>query len=262
VKIRHFGIILVILILAMPVMAEYKTQDTAKTENKTAVAATTATTTAVTTTATTTTTAASVCKSGEVLDKEVIACKDKGWAYETSADKDGCKVVNCYRKEVVCASEAELKKQMDSCSENWDYEKYKGPDGCTYVKCKTDCPDEQKAMITCKELGMDYEMDKDEKGCTKITCKKTKKVESVEIPDKPKAAACKKYEEDGCLHIKCNDGYYLNTCTFCTEGAVQIDKTTGLEKALEKSGNATEAGEPVSKGKKRGIWGWFKGIFS
>lgn len=120
-----------------------------------------------------------ICKSEDIINQEISACKEKNGTYDISYDSYKCKIINCKILATPvpvtpsCPSEDAKTEIIKKCeSANMSYKLYKDNYGCEQINCvqTTTCPDVSSSIAKCKESGLDYKVGYDDKQCQIISC--------------------------------------------------------------------------------------------
>jgi hypothetical protein len=148
-----------------------------------------------------------VCPTVAELNEVASACKTKGLTYDYVKNKSGCVEISCTQN--TCLSSETLELSIHKCeSQGGKPTTYVREDGCKDMYCtlSNKCPSSeqlQEQLVQCKKEGADaitYVND----GCKYVVCKS---------PSKPTSFGCTKTtDEKGCVKIKCEDGYYFDSC--------------------------------------------------
>jgi len=158
---------------------------------------------------TSTSTSTSTCPdTSEMIRK----CEANGMTYE-KAMKDGCTVISCV-KPATTSSCNTFDSDAKRCKENnMGAERYQDTDGCWHAKCTeaaTNCSstreEMQIKMKACSADGGKPVVKADGSCPTFVECVKREKPTSTE------PIACKKWMENGCSIISCEDGFSWNSC--------------------------------------------------
>jgi len=145
-----------------------------------------------------------VCPEREELDKQVIACKERGLDYSYEKDSSGCAVVKCGNP-VSCLTIAEIEKDIARCRESGlEHEIFADAVGCRKVSCKQPVSE----IVQCKKY-------KNEQGCILISCTDGFYYDSCvqESVCKEQRVECTKTkDENGCIVKVCSDGFEAIGC--------------------------------------------------
>jgi hypothetical protein len=144
---------------------------------------------------------------------DMKACEANGLGYVIEIGADGCKSIKCTVGEThTCPADEEVERKIANCPDS--YATTTDGYGCTYKYCyqqpTTTCPAVEEQIRKCKAAQLDYETYADDSGCKQVRCRNNEKVE------------CKKYLENGCVIISCNDGYILNLCNYCGQQTCKV----------------------------------------
>lgn len=153
----------------------------------------------------------SECPSGSELEEDALDCREKGYSHYVYYDENNCKQVKCNSTySWGCRNETELNRKIHACKEDGLSYKYETTSaGCREVVCARNatnntCPNVDAWAKECKAKGMAYETYWAE-GCKLVKCK-----------EQTESVTCKKTSENGCVAIRCEDGYYYNSCANAT----------------------------------------------
>lgn len=149
-----------------------------------------------------------ICPTVDELNDRASACKTKGLGYKYTKNSNGCVEVICTKS--TCLSPEIIESNIRLCeSQGGKATTYDTGDGCKahYCTIPGKCPSTahlQEQIAKCSKEGEEAVTYVKDDGCKYVFCKG---------PSKQTSFSCTKTsDEKGCVKIKCEDGYYFDSC--------------------------------------------------
>jgi hypothetical protein len=154
----------------------------------------------------------STCPSEEVMKRQIDSCVSSGMNYAKAYDENKCLFIQCVVPPTEgCPAEVDLNKAITACKEKRMSYAVVESNGCKAIKCLEEdayicqtADQLENQMSKCKENGLDFKT-YEKAGCKFVSC-----------ADNTRTGLCKKSVNGNCVQISCDDGYFFDSCTFCS----------------------------------------------